>query len=490
MADILLTTINARYVHAAFSLRCLMAALGPLRERAEMVEYDLKRLPEDIATDLLARDPKVVLFSVYIWNVTAVTRVLQLLRERAPGVRLVIGGPEVTYAPPGDACLRAADCLVRGEGEPVVEEICRRALAGEALPVEYAPPPPAPADLPLPYAWYSDEDVRNRIIYIETARGCPYRCAYCLSSMEIKLRLFDPARLYPEFERLIDRGVKLFKFLDRSFNAHPRRAVEILTFFLERLRPGMCLHMELVPDRMPELLRECILKFPPGVLHFEVGVQSCNAGVLERIQRRQDPEKTAENLAWLCAESGAVVHADLIFGLPGESMESMAAGFDRLVPLAPDRLEVNALKLLRGTPLEKLVDAHGLVFDPEPPYCLLESPLVSREQMERLQRFDRFWEIFYNSGHFTRSLPLLWEGEGKSPFACFTSLAEWMYQRHGRAHGLHLRDLVEDFFAFATGPGGVSAEQLAPKLAEDYQADGKRHLPKFLKRVDLRPTSR
>jgi radical SAM superfamily enzyme YgiQ (UPF0313 family) len=216
--------------------------------------------------------------------------------------------------------------------------------------------------LALPYDLYTDADIAHRVIYVEASRGCPYECEFCLSSLDVPVRNAPLEPFLTAMQHLLDRGVCQFKFVDRTFNLNLKISSAILRFFLERYRPGLFVHFEMIPDRLPQALRELIREFPPGVLQFEVGIQTFNEQVAKLISRRQDNARAEENLRWLREETGVHVHADLIVGLPGEDMASFAAGFDRLVALGPQEIQVGLLKRLRGTPIVRHDRDWGMVY--------------------------------------------------------------------------------------------------------------------------------
>ena len=208
--------------------------------------------------------------------------------------------------------------------------------------------------LALPYDEYTEEDLAHRVVYVEASRGCPFRCAFCLSALDRTAWAFDLPRFLAALERLYRRGARRFKFVDRTFNLKVDAAAQILQFFLDRLAAdgaGLFVHFELIPDHLPARLRELVARFPAGVLQFEVGVQTFDPQVQARIQRTQDDARTEANLRWLVQHSRAHVHADLIFGLPGETLAGFARGFDRLLALGPQEIQLGVLKRLRGTPL-------------------------------------------------------------------------------------------------------------------------------------------
>ena len=321
--------------------------------------------------------------------------------------------------------------------------------------------PPDLARLELPYDLYDDDDVAHRVLYIEASRGCPFSCEFCLSSLDVPVRQFPSGPLLAAAEKLLERGAQRFKFVDRTFNVDIAAARRILEFFLERLRPGLFLHFELVPDRLPAQLREVITKFPPGALQFEVGIQTFNPAVSENISRRQNCARLEENLRFLRRETGAHVHADLIAGLPGETLESFAAGFDRLVALGPQEIQVGILKRLRGTPIIRHDQPWEMIYSAHPPYEILRNKLLDFATMQRLRRFARYWDLTANSGNFIETTPLIWS-RGSTPFAAFMDFSEWLYGRIGRRHGIALATLAELLFEYLTTRREVASARGRP----------------------------
>src|SRR5437667_1911505 len=240
--------------------------------------------------------------------------------------------------------------------------------------------------LVLPYELYDQRDVEHRVIYVEASRGCPFKCEFCLSSLDVPVRNVPLEPFLEAMQSLLERGVRHFKVVDRTFNLSLKIGQRILQFFLERYRPGLFLHFEMIPDRLPEGLRELIRKFPSGALQFEVGIQTFNEEVAERISRRQDNFKLEENLRFLRAETGVHVHADLIVGLPGEDLASFAAGFDRLVALGPQEIQVGILKRLRGTPIVRHDRDWEMIYSPHAPYEVLRTGAIDFPTMQRLRR--------------------------------------------------------------------------------------------------------
>lgn len=445
MADIVLTTLNARYAHCAFGLRYLLANLGELQPRAVLREFEIHQRPTDMAEAILREQPRVVGVGVYIWNVEPATRLVAQLKRLRPELVVVLGGPEVSYETDQQEICRLADYVIAGEADLAFAELCRQVLAGTAPPPRMLRAPlPQLESVASPYDLYSADDLAHRVVYVEASRGCPFACEFCLSSLEIGVRTFPLGEFFVAMQRLLDRGCNRFKFVDRTFNLDAERSCAILEFFLQRYRPGLFLHVELIPDRLPERLRALIRKFPAGALQAEVGIQTFNEEVAARVQRRQDNARAEENLRWLRTETGVHIHADLIVGLPGESLASFAAGFDRLVALQPHEIQVGILKRLRGTPIGRHDAEWGMVYDPGPPYELLANKLLDFATMQRLRRFARYWDLVVNSGAFPQAAPALWAG--RSPFAAFMEFSDWLFARAGRTHAI-ARARLADYLA-------------------------------------------
>jgi radical SAM superfamily enzyme YgiQ (UPF0313 family) len=484
MADILLSTLNARYAHAAFGLRYLLANLGVLRERAAIAEFDISQRPIDVAESILARQSRILGLGVYIWNVGPMTELVGILKRAAPSLIIVLGGPEVSHEYDQQEIVRQADFTITGEADLEFAKLCGQLLRGQRplLPIIQAEPP-AFSDLQLPYEFYDDRDVAHRVIYVEASRGCPFSCEFCLSSLDVPVRNAPLAPFLAALDRLLERGVKQFKFVDRTFNLNIAIGRSILQFFQERLRPGLFVHFEMVPDRLPEALRTIIAQFPEGSLQFEVGIQTFNPEVQALISRRQDNDKTAANLHWLRAETKAHVHADLIAGLPGETLESFAAGFDRLYSLRPQEIQVGILKRLRGTPIVRHNAEWAMVYSPQAPYEVLSTRCIDFAAMCALRRFARYWDLVANSGRFAHSLPLLLAGG--SPFERFQALSDWLWATTRQTHGIALVRLFELLLNFAKEQPSVDIEAFAQALGRDYRCDGRTDKPSFLAGFDL-----
>jgi len=437
-AKILLVAINARYSHASYAARTLQANLGALARDAAILETDLDVTPIQVAEQIALRNPRVVGFTVYLWNVRLVEAVARILRTALPHARLIAGGPELT---PGYANAALFDTVVIGEGEATFRTLCDPS-APPPRNIIIAPPEPLDA-LALPFDYYTDTDLAQRTIYVETSRGCPYPCAYCTSA-STKLRLFPLDTLLPAFDRLWQRGVRQFKFLDRSFNAPVAHACAVLDFFLPKVTPDTSLHFEINPDHLhPDILTR-VAAFPPDTLHLEVGVQTLNPAAATAIGRSPDTAQTLENVRRLTRDTGAAVHADLIFGLPSEDETSFAHGFDTLIATAhPPEVQVNLLKGLPGTRL--LRDAHtlGLAFSPEPPYEVLRTDAMDFATLCRIQRFARCWELVHNRHRFPSEVTRLHEATAPRHYLAYTALADRIFSGEGKLFAISQTRLAQ-----------------------------------------------
>ncbi|MGE5608345.1 MAG: DUF4080 domain-containing protein, partial [Bacillota bacterium] len=480
MADIVLTTLNAKYLHAAFGLRYLLANLGELRSQARILEFDINQRPLDMVEVIVAQNPRIVGLGVYIWNVGPATQLVAELKRVRPDIIVVLGGPEVSHETDPQEIARLADYVITGEGDLAFAELCRKLLSGQRPLIKImAAELPQMEQLALPYELYEDRDIHQRIVYVEASRGCPFRCEFCLSSLEIPVRNVPLDRFLAEMQKLLDRGVNHFKFVDRTFNLNLQISTAILEFFYARYRPGLFLHFEMIPDRLPEALRESIKRFVPGSLQFEVGIQTFNEEVAARISRRQDNRRVEENLRFLRDQTGVYVHADLIVGLPGEDIGSFAAGFDRLVGLSPQEIQVGILKRLRGAPIARHDKEWAMVYSPYAPYEVLQTKVVDFATMQRLRRFARYWDMVSNSGNFMETTPLVWRNE--SPFWSFMAFSEWLHQRTGRTHAIALQTLAELVFEYLCEQRGQDRHAVAEALWRDYQRGGRRDVPTFLR---------
>ena len=477
MADIILTTFNARHQHSAFGLRYLLANLRELQSRTNLYELTLNDDPDIAARHILDCKPRIVGIGVYIWNAELSHHLVCALRQRDPEVVIVVGGPEVSHEYHEQEITQWADYVVTGEGDRVFPDLCRAILdgLGPSEKVLHGGAPDLRA-VELPYHLYSDSDIAHRVVYVEASRGCPFSCEFCLSALDRGVRRFEMDRFLDAMEDLLARGARRFKFVDRTFNLAPKMSLGILDFFLDRYTPELFLHFEMIPDQLPEVLKTRIAEFPAGALQFEVGIQTFNPEVMTLISRRQHIQKVEENLRSLREETGVHVHADLIAGLPGEDLESFGQGFDHLWSLGPQEIQVGILKRLRGTPIIRHTEPFALTFNPQPPYDILSTAHMPRVILNRIKRFAHYWDRVANSGRFRQTLPLLLENR---PFENFLAFSDHVFDSTGLTHSIALEHWVSILFEYLSPKLGPRSA--AQSLAADYTRDAPRRLPRFLK---------
>ncbi len=474
MSSIILTTLNAKYIHAAFGLRYLHANLpADMQPDCTILEFDINQRAIDIVEALLSQNASIIGFGVYIWNTEQTLKIIQDLKRLRPGIAIVVGGPEVSYETDQQQICALADYVIRGEADIAFGELCEKLLAGKrplmrvidaALPEFASEKSPA---LKLPYDLYTDHDLQHRVMYVEASRGCPFKCEFCLSSLDVPVRNAPLDEFLASMKQLFDRGARRFKFVDRTFNLNLKTSAAILEFFLARMMPGLFVHFEMIPDRLPEALREIIARFPAGALQFEVGIQTFDPDVEKRISRRQDHDRLNDNLRWLADETGVHVHADLIVGLPGEDLESFGRGFDRLYDLRPQEIQVGILKRLRGTPITRHDDEWEMIYSPHAPYEILQTKNVSFDQMQQMRRFSRYWDMIANSGKFSRSIGLLLDPPAGA-YQRFMHLAEWLYARSGhRTHGIALHTLTDLLREYLVSHRQLNADEVDEAIKQD-----------------------
>jgi len=488
-SDILLVGINARYRHTSIGLRCLKANLGVLADRTGIFETTLQQQAGDIVDQILDREPLIVGLGVYIWNTILCTEVVALLKAIRPELIVILGGPEVSYESLSQPIVQAADFTVCGEGEQAFHDLCIK-LLNDAPPNDklIQGTTPAMTDLEFPYALYTDDDIAHRVVYVEASRGCPYKCQFCLSSIDKAVRMVSLDAFFEAMESLIRRGARDFKFIDRTFNLKLSASTAILSFFLERFVPGMSLHFEMVPDRLPEELRGLLAQFPPGAVQLEIGIQTFDPEVSARIQRRQDYEKLRQNLQFLVHHTGVHLHTDLIVGLPGESQASFARGFDQLVQLQPHEIQVGILKRLKGTPIVMHDQSHHMTYNPLPPFDVLKTGALTYSELQEMKRFARYWDLVANSGNFVTSSRLIWH-ECESPYTEFLAFTRWLFARLQTTHSIALHKLTEGLFVYLSEVRALPLNLVGTKIYADYHNTPNRRTPRFLRpfAVDQHP---
>jgi radical SAM superfamily enzyme YgiQ (UPF0313 family) len=487
MSDIVLATVNARYSHSAIGLRCLKANLEEFSEQTTISEFILSDKVDQIVERILSFNPKIVGLSAYIWNVNIIGEIIDFLKAVRPDLTVILGGPEVVCPEDLPAFAVKADYIVSGEGEVAFCKLCRDLLSGRQPAERMICLLPDLEKVRLPYELYSDEDIANRIIYLEASRGCPFGCEFCLSALDSRVRKFEGDKILAAIERLWQRGARRFKFIDRTLQL--AITPKLLGFFLDRLVPELFVHFELVPGQLSPELFELIAAFPQGTLQLEVGVQSFDQDVCSRITRRHDLVQVEKNLVRLLSKTKAHLHTDLVVGLPGETLESLEAGFNRLLAIKPHEVQVGILKRLRGAPIERHSGEWQMVYRASPPYDILQNKTITFSDMQRLKRFARYFDLVYNSGNFKSTADLLVQGE--SAFAAFMRFSNWLHAKSEQTAAISLTRLAGYLFEYLTRELSLADEQVANQIQADFDRAGRtKGMPEFVRRkvsIESRP---
>jgi radical SAM superfamily enzyme YgiQ (UPF0313 family) len=436
---ILLTTLNAKYVHTSLALWYLYQYCRADAPGLVMREFNINQELAWVGGEIYSEHPDIVAFSCNIWNIEAILKLCRRLRQVAPEIRFVLGGPEVSVGPVGLMTENPAiDWIIVGEGEltfrEYLEQLARpnpewREIAGlvyrdGAMVVENRSRPQLSdlGCLPFPYP-EELTSLREKLVYYETSRGCPYHCQYCLSANEQGVRFFPLETVRRDLLRFIEAQVAQVKLVDRSFNCNPQWAKTIWRFLLEH--PGVTnFHFEIVGDLLDEEALTILATAPAGLFQFEIGVQSTNPVTLELVGRKMDWPRLRARVTQLIRMSRVFVHLDLIAGLPGEDYTSFCHTFDETMAIRPHRLQLGFLKMLSGSGLRKRAAEFGYQYTQESPYEVLSNRWISYAELLQLKAVEKVLELFYNSGRFSYSFQYLLD-RWTSAFALFESLGVW-----------------------------------------------------------------
>jgi len=474
---ITLTTLNSRFTHSAIGLRCIYANMQELQADTTILEFSINDAMQSVAEKLLHNSPDIIGLGVYIWNVTLIQELIHIIKKVSPNITIVLGGPEVSYEP-FRVNLDDADYIVKGEGDRAFYELCKKIInehkSERVVPMTL----PNLKEIELPYKYYTDDDIKNRYIYVEISRGCPFECEFCLSSMDEKVRAFDLDAIIEEFEILWERGARNFKFVDRTFNLNMKSANRILDFFLSK-EPPYFAHFEVIPDHFPASLREKIQSFPHGALQLEIGIQTLNLEIANNISRQLKLDKIQDNISFLENETTAHIHLDLIVGLPGESLKSFGANLDKLMSMSSCEIQIGILKKLSGTHIKRHDIEFKMVYSDIPPYDILSNSELSFNDIQVMKRFARFWDLTYNSGNFKKSLPLLWGEE--SVYENFYAFGLWIYEITDSTWKISLQRLGELLFTYLTEVKKLDAQSVADDMLVDMMKLKGRAIPAYLK---------
>ena len=440
---VLLTAINAKYIHSNLAVYSLKANCGVYESQVKLMEYSINQYAEEIFQSLYREKADVICFSCYIWNIDIIGQVAGWLSQVAPGVQIWLGGPEVSF----DVADRLdswnfVDGIMYGEGEDTFREMmaCWNGEKNleDVLGIGHRQPDGKvhvhfPRDFvnmsQLNFVYKRPENFKNKIIYYETSRGCPFQCSYCLSSVEKKVRFRDLELVKRELQQFIDWEIPQVKFVDRTFNCRREHSMEIMRFIKAHDKGKTNFHFEITADLLTEEELDFMAGLRPGLIQLEIGVQSTNPETIKEIRRKVSFERLKEIVQRIHAGKNIHQHLDLIAGLPFEGLERFKQSFNDVYGLKPEQFQLGFLKVLKGSYMREKAADYDLIYQPEPPYEVLSTRWLSYDDILVLKGVEEMVEVYYNSRQFENSLDWL-EGYFPSAFAMYETLAGY-YEAKG-----------------------------------------------------------
>ena len=440
---VLLTAINAKYIHSNLAVYSLKANCGVYESQVKLMEYSINQYAEEIFQSLYREKADVICFSCYIWNIDIIGQVAGWLSQVAPGVQIWLGGPEVSF----DVADRLdswnfVDGIMYGEGEDTFREMmaCWNGEKNleDVLGIGHRQPDGKvhvhfPRDFvnmsQLNFVYKRPENLKNKIIYYETSRGCPFQCIYCLSSVEKKVRFRDLELVKRDLQQFIDWEIPQVKFVDRTFNCRREHSMEIMRFIKAHDKGKTNFHFEITADLLTEEELDFMAGLRPGLIQLEIGVQSTNPETIKEIRRKVSFERLKEIVQRIHAGKNIHQHLDLIAGLPFEGLERFKQSFNDVYGLKPEQFQLGFLKVLKGSYMREKAADYDLIYQPEPPYEVLSTRWLSYDDILVLKGVEEMVEVYYNSRQFENSLDWL-EGYFPSAFAMYETLAGY-YEAKG-----------------------------------------------------------
>ena len=480
----LLATLNAKYIHTNLAIRYLKAAARPEFD-PQLAEYTIKDPAFNIVSDLFQKKPDVVGFSCYIWNIEETIKVIQMLKTVLPETKIVLGGPEVSYD--SNHWLRKVpeiDYIIMGEGEVSFKEllhyfngdiplnevrgICY--LQDGKFKVHAQPPKIDLRELPSPFRFEEDLPyLGKRIQYIETSRGCPFSCQFCLSSIEVRVRYFNREKIKEDIRFLMDHGAKTIKFVDRTFNISRSYAMEMFQFLIDEHKPGVVFQFEITADIMrPEVIQFLNENAPKGLFRFEIGVQSTNDLTNDLVKRRQNFEKLTRTVT-MVKEGGKIdQHLDLIAGLPEEDYMSFRKTFNDVFAMRPEELQLGFLKLLRGTGLRVEAEKYGYTYVDVSPYEIFSNNVLSFDDIVRIKHAEDVLEKYWNAHRMDYTIEYLVNEVFETPFDFFQSFGTFWETKGWSRIGHQLDDLFKRLMEFLVTIPNINLQVVQSIMQIDY----------------------
>ncbi|HHU91302.1 MAG TPA: DUF4080 domain-containing protein [Clostridiaceae bacterium] len=486
----LLIAINAKYEHESLAVWCLNAACHRHHITTKVQQYSINDSMQRIWASILEETPDVAAFSCYIWNRELIVKLIGDLKKARPECTIIVGGPEVSY----DGSEKefhpiGADFVVKGEGEerlPLILRAIAEQNLNHAKEILEKSVVCTKRDYASPYTAEYLKRIKDRIAYIESSRGCPYRCSYCLSSESTKLEYYPVEIIKEDIRKLVNARAKVIKFVDRSFNVNEEHSLKIWDFIREFENERITFHFEINPDILTKRQMDSLLAMPAGLVQLEAGIQSVNPKTLEAVSRVMKVEKAVENLKTLMSKGNLHIHVDLIAGLPYEDMDSLRESFNTIYQIGAHHLQLGFLKLLHGTRVRREADSHGYKYRDYPPYEVIENKYISSAEMLEIKDIEEALDRTLNSGRFTSTLKYL-ENYFAEPFYLYKGFAEFLKSRGRLYQPIAAAKLFEYLRNYALQIDGINKLELDSFIALDYACSIKNTvLPEFLKDSDVK----
>ncbi len=455
--NIVCTTLNAKYIHTNIAIRYLKSYAEPEYD-IQLAEYTIKDPVMNIVTDLIRKKPDVIGFSCYIWNIEETIKVINIIKKINPAIQIIAGGPEVSYdVPEWMEKAEAFDFIVIGEGEETFKQLLAELDGDKKMEnvhgiayrengqVKFNPQRNKLnlRELPSPFRFEEDKaHLSKRVTYIETSRGCPFSCQFCLSSIEVGVRYFDREKIKEDIRYLMDNGAKTIKFVDRTFNISRSYALEMFRFLIDEHRPGTVFQFEITADIMrPEVIDFLNKEAPPGLFRFEIGVQSTNDATNELVMRKQNFAKLTRTVTMVKDGGKIDQHLDLIAGLPEEDYDSFKKTFNDVFAMRPEELQLGFLKMLRGTGLRLSAEKHGYTYMDHSPYEILGNNVLPFEDIIRIKQVEDVLEKYWNDHRMDHTIEYLTTRSFPTPFDFFQEFGGYWEEMGWSRIGHQLEDL-------------------------------------------------
>ncbi|MEI6857941.1 DUF4080 domain-containing protein [Psychrilyobacter sp.] len=457
MENITLLGINSKFVHTNLAIRYIKKMIEQVEEYSlTMVESSINNQLPNIIREVIESKPEILLVSTYIWNKEFVFKIIVELKKINPNLKIYLGGPEVSYnATEIMETYSEVDGIIEGEGEKIITNLLQREekdvlglyyrdeknkdeikFNGHEAPIENLD------IIPFPYENLELMENKGKIFYYESTRGCPFRCSYCMSSIEKSVRSFSLPRVKKDLMTFLDAGVNLVKFVDRTFNLKKDHYMGIWEFLIENYRPNTTFHFEISADLFDDEVISFLTTVPKGLFQFEIGVQTINNRTMKLIRRKNNLEKLSKNV--LAIKDNIHLHLDLIAGLPKEDFETFKSSFNYVYGLKPEMIQLGFLKILRGTEISEQIREFDYKYMEFPPYEVVSNDDIAYEELLKLKDIEEVLDFYYNSGDFIKSVDYLINNFYSSPFEFYLDISDF-YENKGHFKVSHKKLAIFNF---------------------------------------------